>query len=135
MLAVAAIEGIKYVETHPDALVRLRENASVMRNALRKTVQQITIPGAEESPILHLQLKGQRFRNRDGEEQTLQEAVDEAIRNGVLVTRAKYVNDQELHRPTPSIRITVSAAHSRKEVEKAATVVGNAIKKALKARK
>ncbi|KND01689.1 serine C-palmitoyltransferase LCB1 [Spizellomyces punctatus DAOM BR117] len=135
MLAVAAVEGIKYAESHPEALARLRENAVVMRSTLLKNVQQVQCGGVEDSPVVHLRLRDHRFRNREDEEQALQEVVDEALRNGVLITRAKYVNDQELFLPPPSIRIAVTAGHSRKEVEKAAAIIATAVKKVLKGRK
>ncbi|KAJ3183354.1 serine palmitoyltransferase component [Gaertneriomyces sp. JEL0708] len=130
MLAVAAIEGVKYIESHGDALKKLWENIATMRNALRKTVQQISLEGDDKSPIAHLRLKSS-FANRDEEEYALQEIVDECARNGVLVTRAKYVLDQEMGVPTPSIRLAISAAHTRKEVEKAASVIASAVKKIL----
>jgi len=45
-----------------------------------------------------------------------------------LITRAKYVVTQEISAPLPSIRISVSAAHSKREVEKG----GHAIKEAFR---
>ncbi|KAI9101035.1 pyridoxal phosphate-dependent transferase [Phlyctochytrium arcticum] len=156
MLAVSATEGIKYVESHPEVLTRLRENIAVFRSTLLKNVQRLQLSpedtqaaiapaeggesrvaeAAAVSPVIHLQLKDRlSFRSRAEEEQALQEVVDEASRNGVLLTRAKYVLEQELFSPLPTIRIAITAAHTRKEVERAATVVASAVKKVLKARK
>ncbi|TPX59515.1 hypothetical protein PhCBS80983_g02383 [Powellomyces hirtus] len=140
MLAVSGIEGVKYLEAHPEAFTTLRQNAAVMRSALKKSLGQpqiVDIGGDVESPVIHLRLiHTSHFENRADQDRTLQEVVDEIIRNGVLVTRAKHVTDHEvINEPQPSIRIAVSAAHTKKEVEKAATVVAAALKKVLKARR
>ncbi|KAJ3014602.1 serine palmitoyltransferase component [Thoreauomyces humboldtii] len=134
LLAVSAIEGIKYLEAHPEQLVRLRENSNTMRLALEKGVQGVDVQGEPGAPILHVRFKDPNVasRSRDDQERALQDCVDECIRNGVLVTRAKYVLDQEVNVPRPSIRVAITAAHTKKEVEKAAAVVAAAVKKTLK---
>ncbi|CCM05479.1 uncharacterized protein FIBRA_07700 [Fibroporia radiculosa] len=57
------------------------------------------------------------------EERLLQEIVEDALAQGVLITRAKRLRGQELIEVRPSIRLAVSAAMSRKDCEKAASVV------------
>ncbi|KAJ3055056.1 serine palmitoyltransferase component [Rhizophlyctis rosea] len=135
MLAVAAIEGLNILEKEPAILTRLRENASVIHSTLNKNLHPDAevYPREEASPIAHLRLRLQC--SREEQERLLQDVVDEAARNGVLVSRAKYVTDQELHPPQASIRLVASAGHTRKETEKAATVVRDAARKVLKSRK
>lgn len=53
----------------------------------------------------------------------LQDIVDEALAQGVMITRAKRLKGQEMTRVRPSVRLAVSAALSRKDCEKAASVV------------
>ena len=65
------------------------------------------------------------------EEQLLQGVVDEALDQGVLITRAKRLRGQEVVEPRPSIKLAITAALSRKETEKAAQVVKNALIKVL----
>lgn len=67
----------------------------------------------------------------DAEERVLQEIVEECLNQGVWVTRAKRLKGQELIEPRPSIRLAVTAALSRKEVEKAAGVLKAALTKVL----
>jgi serine palmitoyltransferase len=67
----------------------------------------------------------------DAEEKLLQEIVEECLAQGVWVTRAKRLKGQEMAERKPSIRIAVSAALTRKEVEKAAGVVKGACAKVL----
>jgi serine palmitoyltransferase len=71
----------------------------------------------------------------DAEEYILQEIVEECLGQGVWVTRAKRLKGQEMAERKPSIRIAVSAALTKKEVEKAAGVVKAACVKILARRK
>lgn len=67
----------------------------------------------------------------DLEERLLQEVVEEALDHGVLLSRAKRIRGIESLEPRPSIRITATAALSRKDTEKAAAVVKAALVKVL----
>ncbi|CAL1710026.1 unnamed protein product [Somion occarium] len=57
------------------------------------------------------------------EEKLLQDVVEEALAQGVLITRAKRLRGQELNDIRPSIRLAISAALNKKDCEKAANVV------------
>lgn len=55
------------------------------------------------------------------EENLLQKVVDEAIdSHGVLITRARRLRGQETFEPEPSLKICLSGALAKKDVEKAA---------------
>jgi serine palmitoyltransferase len=69
------------------------------------------------------------------EERLLQDIVDEALAQGVWITRARRLRGQEAIEPRPSIRLAVTAALSRKECERAAGVVKAAAVKVLTKRK
>jgi serine palmitoyltransferase len=56
------------------------------------------------------------------------------MKDGILITRAKYIQDQEHKVPNPSIRICVSGGHSKKDVEKAGLVIRECVKKVIKQR-
>ncbi|KAJ3280427.1 serine palmitoyltransferase component [Borealophlyctis nickersoniae] len=137
MLAVAASEAINILEKTPDLLHRLRQNATVMRATLAKNLHPDAVihPAGGDTPIIHIRLRHRSEAGREDEEKVLQDIVDEAARGGVLVARAKYVVDQERNPPPPSIRVLATAAHTKKEAEKAAGVVRDAVRKVLKARK
>ena len=53
------------------------------------------------------------------EEKLLQKVVDECIENGILVSRARRLRGQETFEPEPSLKVCLSSALSRKDVEKA----------------
>lgn len=84
-------------------------------------------------------LKGSTKHSREDYEKVLQDIVDEALHNGILLTRAMKVWTQEMLARDPktasllqpSIRICVSAALSKKECEKSANVIKNAVQKVL----
>jgi len=50
----------------------------------------------------------------------LQRVVDECIESGILVTRARRLRGQETFEPEPSLKVCLSGALGRKDVEKAA---------------
>ena len=70
-----------------------------------------------------------------GEEHLLQDIMDEALAQGVWITRACRLRGQELVEARPSIRLAVTAALSRKECERAAGVIKAAVAKVLAKRK
>ncbi|KAI8869137.1 PLP-dependent transferase [Ramicandelaber brevisporus] len=115
----------------------LTQNISALRSALAK-VSQIAIEGAEESPLFHIRVKPEFMAkvkaglwSRAESELLLQEVVDEAQKEGVLLTRAKHIESQELYPPAPSIRIAVSAAHTRKDIDKIASAIKKAVERTL----
>jgi serine palmitoyltransferase len=59
----------------------------------------------------------------------LQKIVDEAAEAGVLVTRARRLRGQEAFEPEPSLKVCLSSALSKKEVEKSAQALKAAIVK------
>lgn len=156
MLAMTASEGINILTTTPSILSELHANIFALRNILDR-VDCITIPSHPASAIIHIYI---RYSNnsllspenaakkrpsnpatlapRDAleidiatEERLLQDVVDEALVQGVLLTRAHRLHGQEALDPRPSIRVAATAALTRKETEKAATVVKAALIKVL----
>lgn len=158
MLAMTASEGISILTNTPSLLADLHANIFTLRNVLDK-VDCITIPSHPASAIIHICIRHsspssllspesaskKRPSNpllltpRDAvadfdiptEERLLQEVVEEALAQGVLLTRAQRVHGHEAVEPRPSIRIAATAALTRKETEKAAAVVKAALIKVL----
>ncbi|KAG0315558.1 serine palmitoyltransferase component [Dissophora globulifera] len=143
MLTVCASEAINILSTPQGEklLQSLQDNAATFRAVILGASQWIELSSVAGSPILHLRfpqaaLTTAGVHTRDEEKMLLQEIVDEvAIKDGVLITRAKYVDRQEMHLPRVSIRVSICATHTKKEVEKAAQAVKTAFGKALSRRK
>lgn len=130
-----------------------------MRAILDK-VEYITIPSHPASPIIHIHIRNssgapatlasspsqsspkpsnpfsvlprdpQQF-DVDLEEKLLQDVVEEALQQNVLLTRARRLRGQELVEVRPSVRLAITAALSRKDCEKAANTVKAALIKVL----
>lgn len=69
------------------------------------------------------------------EERVLQEVVEEALAQGVLITRAKRLRGQEVVEPRPAIKLAISAALSKKDIEKAAMAIKSSFAKVLSRKK
>jgi len=159
MMSVCASEGIGILRDNPGCMRELVENVRVLRSVLDR-LECIEIPSHPASPLIHIYVrspfssamtlqvptaggKSQRSNPtslipRDApvydipmEERLLQDVVDEALAQGVLLTRVKRLRGQEAAEPRPSIKIAVSAGLSRKEMEKAAGVLRAALVKVL----
>ncbi|KAH8977845.1 serine palmitoyltransferase [Lactarius hatsudake] len=158
LLAVSASEGINILRNTPSILSTLQENVRAIRAVLDR-VEAITIPSHPASPIIHIHLRSAPTLSvstsvsakppnpatpapRDapsfditGEERLLQDIVDEALAQGVWTTRARRLRGQELVEARPSIRLAVTASLSRKECERAASVIKAAVVKVVTKRK
>ena len=143
MLAVSSTEALYYLAAattpgSPLPLHTLSENVSAIRTILDK-VLSIDIPSDPLSPLIHIHVKQSSSSSSSSsvvltrQEQTrlLQDVTDEALNNGVLITRMQRVWHQEAVEHRPSIKICVSAGLTKKECEKAATIVKNALVKVL----
>ncbi|KAI8645245.1 pyridoxal phosphate-dependent transferase [Parasitella parasitica] len=142
MLAVSASEAIKIIREHPATLTELAERGKTFRQILlQKTlepyIELFSADPENPAPFFHIRvnplflqshlLDNETEVSRDEEEYLLQDVVDECAYQGVLVTRAKYVINQELVCPRPSIKISVTVGLTKKENEKAAGIIKSAI--------
>jgi len=148
LLAVSASEGINILRNTPSILSTLQENVRAICTILER-VDCITIPSHAASPIIHIYVRTQPptvaaaksasptqlSTDIAVEERLLQDIVDEALAQGVWITRARRLRGQEVIEARPSIRLAVTAALSRKECERAAGVIKAAAVKVLTKRK
>ncbi|KAH7926924.1 PLP-dependent transferase [Leucogyrophana mollusca] len=144
LLATSASEAITHLRNTPSVLATLQENIRALRAVLEKT-EGITLLGHRASPIVHFSLRSTSNTlvvpssapafDAETEERVLQDIVDDALANGVLLTRAKHLKGQEMIESRPTIRIAVSAAFTKKEVEKAAAVVKASVGRVLSRRR
>ncbi|KZV91357.1 PLP-dependent transferase [Exidia glandulosa HHB12029] len=154
LLAVCGSEGINILRNDASIIPRLQTNVRAARTVLEKT-QGIEIPSDYQSPVIHICLRPRSgaatlappeqqsyfFAEKQPaatlhyarEERVLQQIVDDALRGGVLITRAHRLKGQENPEPRPSIRLAITAAMSVKETEDAVRVVREAIDRVLTA--
>ena len=130
LLAVAANEGLRFLQggMSPNGqlpLTNLQTNIKALRSVLDRLEGVIYTPSSPLSPLIHIHIHPQRARELDfyEQERLLQEISDDCIANGVLIVRTKKVWKQESVPGSPSLRISVSAGHSKKDMDKAASIV------------
>ncbi|RQM08338.1 hypothetical protein DH86_00003818, partial [Scytalidium sp. 3C] len=142
MLATTASETINMIQSNPEILVQCRENIKVMKTQLDPRSDWVHCTSSPENPIMLLVLKPEVINSRrlsiEDQERLLQECVDESAANGVLITRLKSMpvavnsTGKEVGwKLQPALKVCVTTGLSKKEIEKAGTVIRHAITKVL----
>ncbi|KAL2106868.1 hypothetical protein VUR80DRAFT_6102 [Thermomyces stellatus] len=145
MLAVTASETLNMLQSNPDIIAHCRENIKIMKAQLDPRSDWVVCTSAPENPIMLLVLKEEvvKARNLSAEDQEriFQECVEEALSNGVLITRLKTFpvsasfEGKDGARPArPALKVCITTGLSRKEIEKAGIVIRHAITKVLSRR-
>eukprot|EP00294_Goniomonas_avonlea_P003353 CAMPEP_0114557244 /NCGR_PEP_ID=MMETSP0114-20121206/9726_1 /TAXON_ID=31324 /ORGANISM="Goniomonas sp, Strain m" /LENGTH=496 /DNA_ID=CAMNT_0001742517 /DNA_START=18 /DNA_END=1505 /DNA_ORIENTATION=+ len=133
--AVAAITALEDMEADNGRVLRLQANATAFRDALLEQLarpesqrgQLLFVTGNEASPMLHLRLaEGRQTGNRDEDEEILHQITDRCRELGVAVTVTAYTPLQRTL-PPPSIRVCVSASHTKEQLRAAAAAIVQAV--------
>lgn len=148
ILATTASETVALLQEQPSIIQTLRENTRAMRGQLDPRSEWVRCSSAPENPVQLLVLKDQHVAERGlshkDQELLLQDCVDEALANGVLITRLKSmpmpvgVNVKDMEKewqPQPALKVCVTTGLSRKETEAAGKVIRHAITSVMKGRK
>jgi serine palmitoyltransferase len=146
VLATTASETVRLLHGSPELILGLREAGRAMRAQLDPRSEWARCTSAAENPVLLLVFKDEVVAARGlgvhDQEMLWLDVVDECLANGVLVARlrpmpsilgagAKEVGWQ----PTPALRVCVTTGLSKKELEKAGTVIRHAITKIMTRKK
>jgi serine palmitoyltransferase len=133
MFATTSSVALQILQERPAVFVTLAEYVQVFRLMVDK-LDGITSPSHPLSPLVHLQLVRPVPVDQAGveeEERLLQAIVQEALSNGVLLTRTRRLKGQEEVDVRSSIKISLSTALTRKEMDKAVWGVKAAVVKVL----
>ncbi|KAK0447120.1 serine palmitoyltransferase [Armillaria borealis] len=160
LLAVSGSEGINILRSSPSVFESLQENVRAAR-AILDRIDCITIPSHPASPMIHIQIRSPTASTlhpsaaahqspkpsnpssilpRDAsrwdwdietEEVLLQEVVEEALSQGVMIAKAQRLRGQEMVEVRPSIRLALTSALTKKETEKAVGIVKASLVKIL----
>lgn len=136
LLATAASTSISILKSQPNLLATLQANVAIMRASLLRLEQPtegpvnpdaiIHVPSDPSSALIHIFLLHPPA-TLELEEKLLQDVVDEALANGLLVTRSRRLRGQETFEAEPSLKVCVTAALNKKDIEKAASVLRHAL--------
>lgn len=148
LLATTASETVALLQEQPQLIQTLRDHTRALRAQLDPRSEWVRCTSAPDNPILILVLKDSVVAERNlsikDQEHIMQDCVDEALANGVLVTRLKSMplplgmSQREVGQewqPRPGVKVCVSIGLSRQEVEKAGRVVRHAVTSVMKGRK
>ncbi|XP_078446022.1 long-chain base1 isoform X2 [Wolffia australiana] len=120
-LASAAISAIDHLEEKTSLLGQLRDNISLLRNALGD-VPGLAISSSPLSPIVFLTLKKSTGAAR-GDLQLLEDIASRVLKeDGVFVVSSKRSTLDKCHLPV-GLRLFVSAGHTVDDIEKAAAAL------------
>ncbi|KAH9904562.1 pyridoxal phosphate-dependent transferase [Xylariomycetidae sp. FL2044] len=143
MSAVTASETLNVLHCNPDILIQCRENIKAMRAQLDPRSDWVECTSDPENPVMLLVFKADVVDSRrltiEDEERLLAECVDETLANGVLITRLKsqpLIKDQGAQKGgvimvQPALKVCITSALSKKEIEKAGVTIRHAITKVM----
>lgn len=142
MLAVTASETLNLLQSNPDILTQCRDNIKAMRAQLDPRSDWVMCTSSAENPIMLLVLKpdvvAARKLSVEDQERLLMECVDETLANGVMITRLKIrpfenaIKDKKsTWEAQPALKVCISTALSKKDIEKAGTTIRHAVTKVM----
>ncbi|MCJ1344689.1 serine palmitoyltransferase component [Peltigera leucophlebia] len=146
MLATTASEALSMIQTNPDIISQVRENIKTMWAQLDPRSDWVRCTSSIENPIMLLVLKpevvaSKKLRMAD-QELLLHEVVDETLANGVLITRLHSMPRAINATPKdigwelqPALKVCITSGLTKKETERAGTIIRHAITKIVNKRK
>lgn len=141
LLSTTASATINLLQNNPDTVSQLREHTKAMRAQLDPRSDWVYCSSAVENPILILVLKPEVIASKklsyEDQQFLFQDVVDECLANSVLITRLKTLEDNFQPKPVipAGLKVCVTIGLTKKEIEKAGTVIRHAITKTVNRRK
>lgn len=146
LLATTASETVRLISDSPEFGLQLRENIKALRGQLDPRSEWVRCSSAVENPVQLLVFKDNVIESRNMSEKDqiilMQEIIDEALANGVMITRLKAMPETQAAnpkdyqwQPQPALKVCVTTGLSKKETEKAGIVIRHAITKMITKRK
>ncbi|KAG1696687.1 Serine palmitoyltransferase 1 [Nymphon striatum] len=129
MQARAAITGLDIIDEDPSLLDKLRTNSIKIQDKL-KQIKGIEVVGDPISPVKHIRLADKNISN-DQAVTILENIVDEALKSGVALTLARYLEKVECFPVKPSIRIAVRSHLEDFDLSKVTKVISQSCKNVL----
>lgn len=163
LLATTASEAVALLQEQPEIIETLRENIKVMWTQLDPRSEWMRCTSAPANPVMMLVLKQEHVHHRNldilDQENLLQDIAEEvrktetnfacadrfqALANGVMITRLHALPPllgatakdlaKDWH-PQPALKICITSALPKKEIEKAGTTIRHAITTVMKSKK
>ncbi|GFO41467.1 serine palmitoyltransferase-1 [Plakobranchus ocellatus] len=129
MLASAALQALKMLESKPRILVDLRENCERFHQKLMN-MPGVKVIGDPISPIKHLML-AEPAGDPGLDVRTLEMVVDNAMNDGVALTVSRYLEPEEHLPKDPSIRLSVNCELTHEEIDRSADIISQSFQAVL----
>ncbi|KAE9553556.1 hypothetical protein FO519_003249 [Halicephalobus sp. NKZ332] len=115
LLATAASEGLRIMQNEPERLRKLQENSKKLHSGLKEALKgtKFEVIGSDISPVKHV-VYGVEDRNEAGKK--LDNVIEGLFEKGVMATRTRYLDKEEIFPCQPSVKIMVSAEHTGEEI-------------------
>lgn len=96
--------------------------------SLRHRIANLDIEALPLSPVKHIRFRG-FCGDFDKETRRLEQVVAFAQENGLALTVARYLDQQEYFRPKPSIRVTINVKLTEQEIDFAVDLIDKAFQR------
>lgn len=144
MYSVAASVALDVLKQHGHRYVNtLKHNIHTFRSQIEKESDILELASALESPTVIVSFRkslvDRHGWHREKEDWVIQETLDEATRNGLLITKIRALDPEygkhsggSLPLPRPAMKICISTGFSAKDMDKAGRTLRNAAQRAIK---
>jgi len=130
LLANAALVTLDVLKSNEgrERLETLRSNSKYLRNAVSK-LRNIEVRSDQLSPLIHVHLAKEVVNERNigndviKQESLLHDIANAAITKGAAFAPAYYIWEEELKPRRPSLRLAVSASHTKEDLDKAVSAL------------
>jgi serine palmitoyltransferase len=132
-LATAGIAALDILDQRGPQLAKtVRDNARFFRRLVADIPGLLVVGGESESPLVHLSLDPIPAKESfDAGDLLLHRVATDCLeREGVMYAASKYTS-LEISRPAPSLRVAVSAAHSKGDLMEAAEALRRSCRRVL----
>ena len=107
MLASGAFKALELLENNTEWMAKLAGKCQFAHRAFVNLPGMI-LQGRDISPVKHLRLADYKTLPRSQQSDLLTQLVIKARDQGLALVKSAYLEDQEIHCPYPSIRLTIS---------------------------
>uniref|UniRef100_A0A8R1I240 Serine palmitoyltransferase 1 n=1 Tax=Caenorhabditis japonica TaxID=281687 RepID=A0A8R1I240_CAEJA len=124
LLATAASEAIAIIDEQPERVQRTTQMAIDGQKTLEKALEgsKFVLQACPESPMKHI------YYNGENEEEKLDKLVDTVFsQNHLLLTRARYLDKDEMFKIRPSVRVMFQHDLTPAEIKSAVEAIGAAV--------
>lgn len=126
--AACCSEAIRIMRQEPDLVEKLRANSLFVHEKLQHLCKHFSSSSSPFSPIMHFRVKSSLLGDLENIEKRsicrriCDQVMKKCLERGIAICSPRYKSGQ-LHEPIPSVRITVTAAHTRQQLDGACKII------------